>query len=92
MNPTGTNKLNFSRFKKKTLILLYNMFAIDNFFYTNKIRNKKLSQCIFRIALSQTFNELILKEHNSYISCLILINVHTIASGSNDRQIKFRIC
>ena len=82
-------KLNFSRFKNKTinLLLLYSLDddIIRDYFY--KIRNKKIARCIFKLELPKFIDMQTLPSFKAYVICLKKLNSKQLACGSEDLRI-----
>jgi hypothetical protein len=84
------NPINFSRFKRKSLILVCNMSFLTNLsFFLIKIKNKKLNELIHGKNLSSLVMERSLAGHTEAISCIVKLNENQIASGSGDNLSKF---
>ena len=80
------NSLLFSSFKKKSLILTYTIYPEEIAEMLEKIRNKKLYQCIQKEEFSK-----ILEEKNigdNYILCLVKLTSKSIATGNSNHYVK----
>jgi len=62
----------FNGFKKKNLMLLYRIIPED-FDEFDKIRNKKLSQCVLKLAISYNIEQKTLTDHNEYWMICVLM-------------------
>ncbi len=89
MNPEN---LNFNRFKKKTLALLYKYLS-QTLYQIKTIKHKKLRKAIIlnrliTIQMRDKFKIDLIKAHRDIINVLLKISDTQVASGSSDKDIK----
>ena len=84
--------IKFTRFKKKSLIFLYQLLQDYYPYELIKCKNKKLFQCILKVnAIKSLLEEQTISGqigHINNVTCLVKINNTTLASGSWDFYIK----
>ena len=81
--------LNFGRLKNKSINLLL-VLSLDNEVirdYFNKIRNKKIARCIFKLELPTFIDVKTLPSFKAYVICLKKLNSKQLACGSEDLRI-----
>jgi len=87
-----TRIINFYKFKKKTLNLVYQIipedFCINGICIVSKIKNKKLRQCIYKVNTRSIvlLNENMLIEDIGCIECLVQLTNIQIATGGDIKQ------
>ncbi len=80
------NTLNFNRFKKKSLIVLYRL--LSESVNLRLAMNRKLIQSATIALMDKVVPKIALKGHDDRVTCLVKLNEKQIATGSWDKTIK----